>query len=195
MAYDKVIDSSVLDGNLTSIANAIREKAELTENFAFPQGFIDAISGISVGGAGNLVIGTITPTAEGIIELDDVIPNSNVPLCFGVFEDLVDYPVPDLEHTVTRALSYFAGRKPYDINPSFQLSVAYQSAGATPVKHYDSSVATFYKHETGTSKDLSSVMRCLIDGDTRKLMFLRGGSQNYMITGRTYYYFIVYDEV
>lgn len=49
MAYDKVIDSSVLDGNLTSVANAIREKAGLSDNFAFPQGFIEAISGIGVG--------------------------------------------------------------------------------------------------------------------------------------------------
>lgn len=39
--------------NLVSIANAIREKAELTDNFAFPQGFIDAISGIESGGGDN----------------------------------------------------------------------------------------------------------------------------------------------
>lgn len=65
MAYDKVIDSSVLDGNLTSIANAIREKAELTENFAFPQGFIEAISGIESGG-GDVTFdkGTITIAEE-----------------------------------------------------------------------------------------------------------------------------------
>lgn len=53
MAYDKAIDSSVLDANLTSIADVIREKTELTDKFAFPQGFIDAISAIESGG-GNI---------------------------------------------------------------------------------------------------------------------------------------------
>lgn len=49
MAYDKVIDSSVLDSDLTSIADAIREKAELTDSLEFPQEFVDAIRGIVSG--------------------------------------------------------------------------------------------------------------------------------------------------
>lgn len=60
MAYDKVVDSGVLDGNLLSIANAIREKAELTENFTFPQGFIEAISGIKSSGNMRIETGTVT---------------------------------------------------------------------------------------------------------------------------------------
>lgn len=49
MAYDKVIDSSALDANLTSVANAIRSKAGTSGNLAFPTGFVDAISAISAG--------------------------------------------------------------------------------------------------------------------------------------------------
>lgn len=65
--------------NLVSIADAIREKAGLAENFAFPQGFIDTISGIESGG-GRKVQGTYIPAAdsETIYKLEHnlgVLPN------------------------------------------------------------------------------------------------------------------------
>lgn len=49
MAYDKVIDSSVLDANLKSVANAIRTKGGTSANLAFPTGFVNAISAIETG--------------------------------------------------------------------------------------------------------------------------------------------------
>lgn len=49
MAYDKVIDSSVLDANLTSVANAIRSKGGTSASLAFPAGFINAISRMETG--------------------------------------------------------------------------------------------------------------------------------------------------
>lgn len=49
MAYDKVIDSSVLDANLTSVANAIRSKGGSSASLAFPAGFVNAISQIETG--------------------------------------------------------------------------------------------------------------------------------------------------
>jgi hypothetical protein len=62
MAYDKVVDSAVLDANLTSVANAIRSKGGTTASLAFPSGFADAISAIKTGG--NLVVKTITIASE-----------------------------------------------------------------------------------------------------------------------------------
>lgn len=53
MAYDKVIDSSVLEANLKSVANAIRTKGGTSANLAFPTGFANAISAIEAGG-GNM---------------------------------------------------------------------------------------------------------------------------------------------
>lgn len=50
MALDKVIDSAKLDADLTSIADAIREKAGVSDSFVFPDGFVEAVSGISAGG-------------------------------------------------------------------------------------------------------------------------------------------------
>lgn len=51
MAYDKVIDSSALDANLASIAEAIRTKGGTTDQLVFPAGFISAIEAIEAGGS------------------------------------------------------------------------------------------------------------------------------------------------
>lgn len=50
MPIDKVVDSAVLDANLLSVANAIRDKAGTSEDMAFPDGFVSVIEAISAGG-------------------------------------------------------------------------------------------------------------------------------------------------
>ena len=50
MALDKLVDSSQLDANLTSIANAIRAKGGTSAQLAFPAEFVSAIQAISCGG-------------------------------------------------------------------------------------------------------------------------------------------------
>jgi hypothetical protein len=60
MAFDKVIDSAQLEADLTTIANAIREKAGVSDNFNFPTGFAEAITAIEAGGGGGLATGAIT---------------------------------------------------------------------------------------------------------------------------------------
>ncbi len=54
MAVDKLVDSSQLDADLTSIANAIRTKGGTSASLAFPAGFVSAVQAIPSGG--------ITPT-------------------------------------------------------------------------------------------------------------------------------------
>ena len=53
MAYDKVVDSTVLEDGLSSIADAIREKGNLGDPLmsplSFPSGFVSAIEGLPVG--------------------------------------------------------------------------------------------------------------------------------------------------
>ena len=51
MAYDKVVDSTVLENGLTQIADAIRAKTGTGGTLAFPSGFVSAIEGLSGGGA------------------------------------------------------------------------------------------------------------------------------------------------
>lgn len=58
MAYDKVVDSAVLDAGLKQIADAIREKGGTSDNLAFPQAMADAIAAIEAGGGGSA--GSIT---------------------------------------------------------------------------------------------------------------------------------------
>ena len=49
MAYDKVVDSTVLNAGLTQIAGAIRAKTGTGGTLAFPSGFVSAIESLSGG--------------------------------------------------------------------------------------------------------------------------------------------------
>ena len=52
MAVDKLVDSTQLDSNLTSVANAIRAKSGGSSQLAFPAGFVSEIGNIPSGGGG-----------------------------------------------------------------------------------------------------------------------------------------------
>lgn len=56
MPYDKVVDSTQLNADLTSVANAIRTKGGTSGSLAFPSGFVNAIGDIPTGGGGDSVI-------------------------------------------------------------------------------------------------------------------------------------------
>lgn len=49
MAYDKVVDSALLDSKLTQVADAIRTKGNTSADLQFPSGFISAIQAIRTG--------------------------------------------------------------------------------------------------------------------------------------------------
>lgn len=64
MAYDKAVDSSVLDAGLKQIADAIRAKAGTSDNLAFPTAMAEAIAAIEAGGGLKKVTATVSfPTA------------------------------------------------------------------------------------------------------------------------------------
>lgn len=48
MAYDKVIDSSALDADLTAVANAIRTASGSSDAMAFPDGFVSALQSMKM---------------------------------------------------------------------------------------------------------------------------------------------------
>lgn len=52
MAADKLVDSTQLDTDLTSVANAIRTKGGTSAALAFPAEFVSAIEAIETGGGG-----------------------------------------------------------------------------------------------------------------------------------------------
>lgn len=90
MAVDKLVDSTQLDADLTSVANAIRAKSGGSSQLAFPAGFVSEIGNIPTGGQSNFtLIGTkvfsnrseyTSTTAE---ELDTQIVISNTDYAFG----------------------------------------------------------------------------------------------------------------
>ena len=62
MAVDKLVDSTQLDADLTSVANAIRAKGGTSASLAFPAEFVSAIQAIPTGGGSSFAHGTFTPT-------------------------------------------------------------------------------------------------------------------------------------
>lgn len=71
MALDKLVDSSQLDADLTSVANAIRTKGGTNGQLSFPQGFVDAIDAIPTGGGGktNIDIGIADTPISNILNM------------------------------------------------------------------------------------------------------------------------------
>lgn len=59
MAVDKLVDSTQLDSDLTSIANAIRTKGGTSSQLSFPNGFVSAIQAIPTGGGGGSTDGDV----------------------------------------------------------------------------------------------------------------------------------------
>lgn len=65
MAYDKVVDSAVLDAGLKQIADAIREKAGVSGEFYFPTDFAEMIKAIQAGGGDvKVTCGVFIPTTD-----------------------------------------------------------------------------------------------------------------------------------
>lgn len=69
MSVDKLVDSTQLDSDLTSVANAIRTKGGTSAQFAFPNGFVQAIDAIPTGDT--LITKTITENGTYSAEDDD----------------------------------------------------------------------------------------------------------------------------
>lgn len=65
MAVDKLVDSSQLDADLTSVANAIRTKGGTSASLAFPTDFVSAIQAIPSGGGGTAESGSFVATSTG----------------------------------------------------------------------------------------------------------------------------------
>ena len=63
MALDKLVDSTQLDADLTSVANAIRTKGGTSASLAFPADFVSAIAAIPSGG-GALETGEVTIASD-----------------------------------------------------------------------------------------------------------------------------------
>ena len=74
MSVDKLVDSTQLDTDLTSVANAIRTKGGTSAQLAFPTDFVSAINAISGGTAGTFVLSDyVIPSSKWVAQ--NSIPN------------------------------------------------------------------------------------------------------------------------
>lgn len=74
MAVDKLVDSTQLDTDLTSVANAIRTKGGTSASLAFPSGFVSAVEAIPSGGGGyNIVSGDLTALFDQYAEENNML--------------------------------------------------------------------------------------------------------------------------
>lgn len=64
MSVDKLVDSTQLDSDLTSVANAIRTKGGTSASLAFPADFVSAIAAIPSGGGVTAATGEITIASD-----------------------------------------------------------------------------------------------------------------------------------
>lgn len=79
MAYDKVVDSAKLDADITVVADAIRAKAEITDQLAFPEGMASAIYTISGGASIDVITASSLPTTvveNQIVVITDTTPGT-----------------------------------------------------------------------------------------------------------------------
>lgn len=121
MAVDKLVDSTQLDADLTSVANAIRTKGGTSADLAFPAGFVSAVQAIPTG---------ITPTGTKQISIasngtttEDVTNYANVEITVAVpsqsgytAADFADRAKPTGEVTVETAVTSNASAQQYSLH-------------------------------------------------------------------------------
>ena len=97
MAVDKLVDSTQLDSDLSSVANAIRAKSGGSGQLAFPAGFVSEIGNISSGGGQTVYTSSTgllyTPTMTIDVSMEN--PNTGLVFAtalnrFGTMSELVD---------------------------------------------------------------------------------------------------------
>ena len=86
MSVDKLVDSTQLDSDLTSVANAIRAKSGGSSQLAFPAGFVSEIGNIP-GGGGQTVYTSSTGLLYTPVMTIDVSLNSSSGTALGGSEE------------------------------------------------------------------------------------------------------------
>lgn len=93
MAVDKLVDSTQLDADLTSVANAIRTKGGTSAQLAFPAGFVSAVQDIPTGTTPTLITKTITENGTYDAEDDNADGYSEVTVNVSGGETVAKYLV------------------------------------------------------------------------------------------------------
>lgn len=156
MALDKLVDSTQLDTDLTSVADAIRTKGGTSGQLQFPGGFVDAIDAIETGGGGSeltlLASGEYVKTSSSS-SLSIPVSYSGTPRLFYAYVEtpldatgqtvlgacfLVNDPAIDPYTDNTGKIWFYAGR---GTNNAY----SYSSGTRLVIPSLTSSTATFFR--------------------------------------------------
>ena len=124
MAVDKLVDSTQLDADLTTVANAIRTKGGTSAQLAFPAGFASAIAAIPTGGGGlsNVVTGTFKgTTTEAAMDVTLNYNGNGYPVVVSIVPKGGYLANETFAQTIQRyAEAVFLGTKTYpDLSPDY----------------------------------------------------------------------------
>lgn len=198
MALDKLVDSTQLDANLTSVANAIRAKSGGSSQLAFPAGFVDAIDAIPTGGGGTRSESGSFTVASGYITEKSIAHNLNTTKIFGII-----WAEPDENDEIVALTGYallfshfITVNHPNDLFDGVTLVENYTSAATKTALYTPTAEAklSFFK-STWTSQDASwtryrdDIATCWAEAVSNSEFTIKTNSQNtYMRAGLTYRY-------
>lgn len=108
MSVDKLVDSTQLNTDLTSVANAIRAKSGGSSQLAFPNGFVSEIGNIPSGGtvtADDVIIGNIL---SGDVEITlDININTDAYNPIRYYGNITSINAPDLLNSGNSSNAWF----------------------------------------------------------------------------------------
>ena len=180
MAYDKAVDSAVLDAGLTAIANAIREKGGTSDNLAFPQAMANAMAAIEAGG-GIVVPNALCEYAVITAAKDKVVLSINL---------------ENIDLSDTTKTSYFMAialdSLPYGTNGGiiacFQCSTVDNTDGSNVKKGFKFCGMTSYPYV-----NLNVTLHVKIEGST--VTWRTSDSTGYTVSGQSYLVVVVQEVI
>lgn len=200
MAYDKVVDSSVLDAGLTVIADAIRAKSGISDSLDFPTAMADAIAAIEAGGGGgNFFMGEITPS-DGIIEIDLAsygvrCDKNNTPRARFLLEKTLE--VSDISHTKSRVLFYlgYSTDEEYNApknNRDYVVLIDYQTSGSYFRSAKQTSVSSMWRGGNPDGTTAHAFVKGSITDEEAIIRIASPTTPFGLVAGRTYIWGVFY---
>ena len=181
MALDKVVDSAVLDAQLTSIADAIRSKGGTTDQLTLA-GMVDAINAIQTGSGG-------IQSASGEYSIAEDVASLNIDISdIGFVPDLVAVYLDEtgMEYTSTPTKIWYLSYVP-DIIDMVNVSMN------TQIGYTRTNVGVLWRGAEGTyTQQLAAVSTNYVGTakyETGIRIHLASGSTTYPIIAGTYKWF------
>lgn len=197
MALDKLVDSTQLDSDLTSVANAIRTKGGTSAQLAFPAGFVSAVQAIPTGGGGTRSETGSFTIASGYATEKLITHSLNTQKIFGAV-----WAEPDENNEVVAPDGYtliFGNfttvNQPNDLYDGVTLVENYTSSSVKTAVYSPTSVAvlssiksTWTSHDASWTRYRVDISNVWAESVSTSEMKIKAGSSTYMRAGVTYHY-------